>query len=186
METIRNKWQHGPTRFELPSLGLLGDSEGMLPFTAILDEDVGAEVVLVIRDNTEFMDQLRKVTPFTLKLKTGVGRNDYGPLGFLLFWIENPSDRSEPFVAFDIYINPTHSDQLRLWRTLGSQTHWHLFLIGESGEQEGFFEFENRYGLVETIDMVEKACRGIEMIDFMEAKRVFEEEHSIMDLFHIS
>ena len=186
MEAIRNKWGHGSTRFELASLGLLGDSEGMLPFMVILDEDVGREVVLVIRDNTEFMDQLRRVTPFTLKLKTGVARNDYAPLGFLLFWIENPIDRSEPFAAYDLYINPTQFDQLKVWRTLGAQTHWHLFLIGESGEQEGFFEFENRYGLVEAVETVEKACLGIEMVDFMEAKRVFEEQHSIMDLFHTS
>lgn len=186
IEPIRNKWRHGPTRFTLPSLGGLDYSEGMLPFTVILDEDVGNEVVLIIRDNTEFMDQLKRVTPFTLKLKTGVARNDYGSLGFLLFWIENPGDGSEPFAAYDIYINPTQFDQLKLWRTLGSQSHWHLFLVGEGGQQEGCFEFENRYGLLEAVDNIEEACRGIEMVDFMEAKRVFVEEHSIMDLFRVS
>jgi hypothetical protein len=186
IEAIQNKWRHGPTRFELPSLGLLNDSEGILPFTVILGDDIGTEVVLVIRDNTDFIHQLRSVTPFTLKLKTGVARNQYGPLGFLLFWVENAIDSSEPFAAYDLYVNPTERDQLRLWRMLGSQTHWHLFLVGASGEQEGFFEFENRYGLVETIDTIENSCRGIEMVDFMKAKWVFQEETTIMDLFHMS
>jgi hypothetical protein len=61
----------------------------------------------------------------------------------------------------------------------------HLFLVDADGEQQGLWEFENCYGLTETIDFLEEASSRVEMRDFGEAKRTFAEEHSIIDLFDI-
>ncbi len=183
LETIRNKWRHGQVNFAIPENGLLGILDGLFPLSVILDEEVGPEIVLILRDPTAFVEGLKALTPFTLKMKAGVGRNDFGPLGWVLFWIEDRKNKLAPFAAYDLYINPTEEDQLKLWRTLGAQTHLHLFLVDADGEQQGLWEFENCYGLTETIDFLEQACSTIPMKDFMEAKRTFAEEHSIMDIF---
>ncbi len=182
---VRNKWRHGPVRFEALQLGpVLSEYDGLLPFYVVLDPEVGTEVILIIRDQTDFMNTLKAVSPFRLHLKTGFGRNDYGPFGFFLFWIQDPANTSEYVVAYDTYVNPTNDIQLKLWRALAAQTHWHLFLVGASGEQEGFFEFENSYGLNEALNVLEQASSDISMDDFYRAKQEFQSDYSVTDLFN--
>jgi hypothetical protein len=83
---LDNKWRHEPTRFEIPYLGpVLSQFDGLLPIRVALDPDVGSEVVLFLHDQTDFMDRLKNVKPFLLHTKTGVARNEYGPVGFILF-----------------------------------------------------------------------------------------------------
>ena len=69
--------------------------------------------------------------------------------------MQNPANPAEPFAAWDCYIDPKNPVQMRLWRSLAAQTHWHLFLVGPRNEQENFFEFENNYGLAESLEATE-------------------------------
>jgi len=182
--SINNKWEHGKTCFEIPPLDdFIGMVDGLFPAPLIINPDVGEEVVLFIRDQTPFMEQLRLVRPFRLMLNAGLGRNQFAPLVFLLFWIQNPNNPAADFAAWDCYLNPKDETWIALWRKLAGQSHWHLFLVGEHGEQREFFEFENTYGLDETLDTAIRACENIPTIDFNRAKQLFMDEHSIEDLF---
>jgi hypothetical protein len=179
-----NKWRHGATRFEIPALDdYLGMRDGFLPLPVVLDAATGEEVALFVRDQTPFMAELRQVHPFRLMMKQGCARNEFGPLVFFLFWVQTPANPAEPFAAWDCYLDPKNPVQMRLWRTLAAQTHWHLFLVGPRNEQENFFEFENNYGLAESLEATEQACRDIATIDFNRAKDRFMQEHSLDDLF---
>ncbi len=183
---IDNKWQHGPVYFEGLELGpVLSHHDGLLPFRVVLDPGVGTEVILVLHDQTDFMNKLKSIMPFRLFLKTGLARNEFGPLGFLLFWIQDPANPSDYVVAYDVYLNPTEQVQLKLWRDLASQTHWHLFLVGAAGKQEELFEFENGFGLNEFVADVDERCRGIEMVDFYLARDEFANKHSVRDIFNM-
>ncbi len=143
-EQKHNKWRHGLTRFEIPALDdYMGMRDGFLPLPMILDPAVGEEVVLIVRDQTPFMEELRQVKPFRLMMKNGCVRNDLGPLVFFLFWVENLADLTQPFSSWDCYLDPKSETQISLWRNLAAQSHWHLFLVGAAGRQRGFFEFEN-------------------------------------------
>ena len=179
-----NAWLHGKTRFEIPPLDdHMGMRDGFLPMPVTLDPTVGEEVILFIRDQTPFMTELRQVSPFRLMLITGCARNDFGPLVFFLFWVADPANPAAPFAAWDCYLDPKNPTQMRLWRTLAFQTHWHLFLVGVGGQQQNFFEFENCYGLAEALDSAEEACGDIATIDFNRAKERFMNEHSIEEIF---
>ena len=91
----QNKWRHGLTHFEIPPLDdRMGMRDGFLPLPVILDPTVGEEVALIARDQTPFMEELRQVNPFRLMLKNGCARNTFGPVVFLLFWVQNPIDPS--------------------------------------------------------------------------------------------
>jgi hypothetical protein len=129
------------------------------------------------------MVELRQVNPFRLMLKSGCARNEFGPLVFFLFWVQNPLNPASAFAAWDCYLNPKNPVQMGLWRKLASQSHWHLILVGSRNQQENFFEFENDHGLAASLDTVEKACQDIATIDFSRAKARFMAEHSIDDLF---
>jgi hypothetical protein len=186
MSTLPRKlthWRHGRTRFEHPPLeDFIGMADGFFPMKTILDADVGEEVVLYLRDQTPFMEELRRIRPFRLMLKAGAGRNEFGPLCFMVFWIPNPADSDQALAAYDVYLNP-HSDiQLATWRELAAQSHWHLFLIGTGGGQRDFFEFENTFNLDETLDFVVEACGPLQLVDFNRAKAKFMQENSVNDL----
>jgi hypothetical protein len=178
-------WHHGRTRFEIPPLDdYIGPRDGFFPITVILDPEIGEEVILIIRDQTPFMDALRQVEPFRLMMKNGCARNDYGPVVFFLFWVENPADPGQPFGSWDCYLDPKNETMTRIWRTLAAQTHWHLFLVGEGGRQENFFEFENNYRLAEALDFFDEACRNIQTIDFNRARYLFMDQNTLEDLFN--
>lgn len=183
MTLLDNKWRHGPTRFEIPELPFLNLFDGFIPIYLVLDPDVGKEVVLFLNDRTEFIDTLKATKPFRLFVKTGLARNEYGSLGFLLFWIQNPKNPDDYVAAYDMYVNPTDEGQIQLWGDLAAQTHWHVVLVGPKREQEDFFEFENCYGLDEFVHAVRQGCKDIPMIDFFKAREKFGQEHSIRDLF---
>ena len=55
--------------------------------------------------------------------------------------------------------------------------------FGAGDQQKGFFEFENNYGLEQSLDSYQETCRGIATIDFNRAKRVFAGTHTLEDLF---
>jgi hypothetical protein len=62
--------------------------------------------VLYWRHQTPFIEELRRVRPFWLMLKTGAGRNPCGPVFFMVFWVPNPADPEEAFAATEAYLNP--------------------------------------------------------------------------------
>jgi hypothetical protein len=150
-----------------------------------MDEAIGEEIVLYLRDQTPFMQQLKRVKPFQLFLKAGAARNRWGSVPFLLFYIPNPTDDSEPVVAYDLYLNPNSRSQVELWRKLANQSHWHLFLVAAGNQQEEFFEFENNFRLSNSLDSLEAAWKNIQMIDFDRAKAEFGDEYSIKDLYRM-
>ena len=176
----QNLWRHGSTRFEHPPMeDLVGAADGIFPMKVLLDADVGEEVVLYWRDQTPFIEELRRVRPFRLMLKTGAGRNPCGPVFFMVFWVPNPADPEEAFAANEAYLNPHDALWVSRWRELAVQSHWHLFLIGAGNEQREFFEFENVFNLDEALDLMVRACGPIPMVDFARAKARFMEENSL-------
>jgi hypothetical protein len=181
-----NHWRHGRTRFEIPALDdYIGPRDGLFPISVILDPAIGEEVILIIRDQTPFMDELRRVQPFRLMIKNGCARNDFGPVVFFLFWVENPAQPGEPFGMWDCYLDPKNETMTRLWRPLAAQTHWHLFLVGEGGQQMNFFEFENNYAIAEALDFFDEACRDVATVDFNRARQLFTDQNTLEDLFNM-
>lgn len=177
------QWTQGKECFSHSALeDFVGRADGFFPMHANLNPTIGEEIVLYWRDQTRFMENLCRVRPFQLKLKTGMARNDFGPLAFLLFWVSNPDDPMQAFAAYDVYLNPHSQVQVDTWRQLAKQTQWHLFLVGEGGEQRDFFEFENTYALDDALDFILEACGPIPMVDFNRAKAQFMDEHSIENL----
>src|SRR5207249_3240717 len=62
-----NAWLHGPARFNPPRFPDGLDSvEGLWPMPAVINLDVGQEVVLYLKDTTPFINTLAKTSPFNL------------------------------------------------------------------------------------------------------------------------
>ncbi len=157
--------------------------DGLLPGPAVINLEVGDEVVLYLKDSTPFINTLAKTRPFNLRVHAGVARNLHGCLGFFIFWIPSPYNPLVPLVIYDAYVNPRSETQLGLWRELAFQTHWHVLLLDSKNEQRGFFEFSNTFRIQECLDAMEQGCQGIEAVDFDKAKAVFMSERPLEDLF---
>jgi hypothetical protein len=186
---LANKWRLGPTDFTIPpppfDISAAGDSF-FQPLGCTLDPAVGRETVLILYDDTPFLQQLTALHTPTLNVRTGVGRNEFGPLAFFLFWFPNPARPHEHLVAYDVYLNPENPSMVNDWRRLASQTHWHVLLADSSWTSKGFFEFENTYGLSDALDFIQEACSKVPMVDFNRAKAQFMREYSIPDMFKMA
>jgi hypothetical protein len=133
---VNTRWRHGPSSFIIPPLvDFVGPKDGIFALPAIIDLEIGEEMALYIRDQTPFMEQLRLVKPFRLMLQPGVGRNQFGPVGFLLFWVPSPADPETPFAAFDVYLNP-HNEQFTrgLWARTGMPLNRRPEVRGQTSE----------------------------------------------------
>src|SRR5262245_27490399 len=101
---MNNRWRHGPTTFSPPPLDdFVGTADGIFALPAIIDLEIGEEIVLYLRDQTPFMEDLSSVKPFRFMLRPAVGRNQFGPVGLLLFWVANPDQPETHFAAYDVY-----------------------------------------------------------------------------------
>ncbi len=150
---------------------------------AVINLEVGQEIVLYLKDTTPFINTLAKSRPFNLRVHGGVARNQFGCLGFFVFWIPSPFNGRVPLATYDLYVNLRNETLLGMWRDLAFQTHWHMLLLDRKNEQRGFFEFINTFRIHEFLDEMENYCRGIPVLDFDKAKAEFMAEKSVEDLF---
>jgi hypothetical protein len=183
-ESKSNSWMHGPARFKPPALpGGLAIPDGLVPVPAIINLEVGEEIVLYLKDSTAFINTLAKTRPFDLRVHGGVARNQHGCLGFFVFWVPSPFNPLVPLVIYDIYLNLRSETHLGWWRELAFQTHWHLVLLDRKNEQRNFFEFVNTFRIDVFLDEMQRYCEGIEVLDFDKTKAEFMATKSVEDLF---
>jgi len=159
---------------------------GILPMPVIIDPTVGEEVGLYWLDTTSFIHELSAIRPFQIFLRGGLFRSTHGPLMWLLFYVPNPKPEPQPFASVECHINPCDPKQVSVWRRLSNQTHWHLTLLGAGNKVAEFFEFDNVFGLEDSLDMLEQACRGMVVTDFMAAKQEFWNRFTMEDLYTMS
>lgn len=185
MAVLNNRWTHGKSTFALPPLPAeFRDAEGIVPWNFALDPKTGSETVLLLIDRTPFVKELAIVKPFDLRLKTGLVRTSHGPLLFLLFYVPNPRNPQIAFSAIDAHANPHSPQHMLIRRDLARQSHWHLILVGANDEVVDLYEFENVFGLGDTLDQVQVACNGMPKGSFTEAKAEFCAKHTIDDLLY--
>jgi hypothetical protein len=67
--------------------------------------EIGEEVLLYIRASRQEVNRLTKLNPFRLRLNAGVARNEFGPLGFLLFWVPYNTSPGNAVAIYDLYVN---------------------------------------------------------------------------------
>ncbi len=183
-EAKNNAWLHGPTRFKpfrFPSG--MDFVEGLLPMPVVINLEVGQEVVLFLKDKTPFINTLAKTHPFKLRVHGGVARNQFGCLGFFVFWIPSPFNERVPIATYDLYVNLRDEKILGMWRELAFQTHWHVLVLDRKNEQRNFLEFTNTFRISDFLKEMEEYCRGIPVVDFEKTKSQFMAEKSVDDLF---
>ncbi|MFA4829322.1 MAG: hypothetical protein WC855_12360 [Thermodesulfovibrionales bacterium] len=178
---LDNKWKHGKAHFELPQLPpVMVASPGIKPISAVLDNKVGEEIVLLI---TEPQDKVREfegrnITRFMLK--AGLVNTAFGPVCWLLFYFPDPLSGGQ--VTYENTINPKAHDQLSIYEKLSNQKYWHVVIANDAGEVVNFFEFPNEYGLSDTLHQVKSVCSNMQVTDFIAAKAEYESKYSIDQL----
>ncbi len=184
MKSHNTKDTIGSGHFEVgsfpPSLAAM---DGLVPLRVVIDPSVGEEVALYWLDRTPFIHKLAAIRPFKFFLRAGLFRSDFGPLMWMLFYVPNPAPKPQPFASIECHLNPFDPSLVSPWRRLANQTHWHLTLLGANNEVADFFELENCFGLTETLNTMDEACRGMRATDFMRAKQAFWDRYSMDDLY---
>lgn len=179
-QAFDNRLRNAQRTFEADFPGLeeiLGARFG----TVILDEQIGPESVLMLKDPTPAVYELKR-EPFELRLKSGIAHTSKGPILFLLWWLP-PITNGKPFALFEQLLNPAHRGVLEGLNHLSRQTHLHVLLIGPRKQLVGLYEFENVFGFDEFIWFVEKACTEYVSMNFDAAQAEYERTYDLMKLF---
>lgn len=174
----------GKQCFEFGSCELFDRSPdgGMMPVTAVLEDQIGSETVLLLIDKTPFIHEVAKVRPFDLHLKTGLVRTHNGPLIFMLFLLPDPWNPGEVFATWECHVNPFEPAHMNPFRDLARQSHCHVALLGKDAHVVDLLEFENRFNLDLSLPGFEQACRGLPHGNFDLAKMEFCERYTTDDL----
>lgn len=185
--TLQNKLSQ-PYYGELPPDFPFDDlpESGILPVQMTFEERIGTETALWIFDKTPFIDEIAKVRPFQLRLKTGLVPTSHGPIGFLLFYVVDPRSAGSPFVMYDYHLNIYDPASLSPWHDLARQSHWHVLVLNAEGKQVECFEFENNFGLASTLQRMQEVCEREKPGDFQRAKAEFCEDFSLEELYAAS
>ena len=181
---IDNRWKHGAVHLELSELPpILIASQGIKPISAILDVNIGEEIILLITESTSKAKEYegRSITRFMLKV--GLVNTSYGPVCFLLFYFPDPLTGVQ--MTYEYTINPKDDQQLSVYEMLSNQKYWHVVIADDSGSVGNFFEFPNEYNLSDTITQVKNTCQNMRVTDFIAAKSEYEREYSIDQLLAI-
>lgn len=173
-ETRNTRWRHGPAFFEPPRFpAIYADAGGLVPVKGIINMEVGEEVLLYIRTTNRAVERLTKVKPFRMRVNYGVARNEFGPLGFFLFWIPYSISPTNAIAIYDLYVNLANESLMAMWMELAYQTHWHVFLLDQQDKQHGFWEFTNTFRLSTALRDMMDYCNGVPSVDFDKAKEKF-------------
>ncbi len=68
-------------------------------------------------------------------------------------------------------------------RQVAKQTHLHLLLIGPDQALLDVYEFESTFGLEKLISVSESACKDYPGMDFVAAKKEYDQAYDLMQLF---
>jgi hypothetical protein len=179
-QTKDTKWRHGSAYFEPVRFpAAYANAGGLVPVKAVINIEVGEEVVLYLRISNPLLARLAKIKELQLRLNCGVARNEFGPLGFLLFWVPFRNSPQNALTIFDLYVNIANEALMSMWRELAYQTHWHVFLLDEHDMQRNFWEFTNTFRLDQALNEIVAFCGALPVIDFDRAKEKFIAESSL-------
>lgn len=181
---LENKWKHGKVHFELSQLSpVLIASPGIKPISMILDNNIGEEIVLLITEPKELAKDFegRDITRFMLKV--GLIKTSYGPICFLLFYFPDPLTGGQ--ITYESTINIDDYEHISIYKQLSIQRYWHVIIADDTGEVVNFLEFPNEYGLIQTFNQIEDACKNMKVINYTAAKYEYEQKYSIEQLLEM-
>lgn len=188
MKTMRNtKWNDGPRGLDLgPLPPELAEFTGIMPTTAEVDSRVGPELLLTVFDGSISRTDIEALGTAQLHIAAGMVAMEGGPLGYLVFMIPNPAGGGEPWAAYEMTMNPHDARHLGPFVELARQSHWHMAIVGEGLSVLDVLEFENRYGLHDTLEQFVEAAQELPCLDFDLAKAEFEATYTIADLWNMA
>ena len=179
---LDNKWQHGTVHFILPALPAdVIQSIGLKPVPLIVDPHVGTEIVLLITEHRDRANTFKSSRVTQFFTKSGLANTSFGPVCWLLFYFPHlPGGQ----ITYENILNPKDDQQLHVYERLAKQDYWHVVFADQQGEVINFFEFPNRYGLLEVLRQIKEVCSNLEVSDFSAAKAEFQQTYNIEDLIN--
>jgi len=172
-------------RATIPRLDdLVGRKMGLFIEPAVIDPEVGEELIFFLRGNKPTIEKILGIDPsqLILEMNAGFKTNPHGLVAFIVFWVRDAKDISETPIASSItFFNPNKKSEVSFWRRLADAGHWHLFLM-VGNKMRNIIDYNNKrdkFELHKKIDMVIGRSSGIPTGDFDKARKLFLKEYPI-------
>lgn len=132
---------------------------GLHPVSMTLSKVIDEEIVLVLIDDTDFIDTISNTTPFNFYFKSLVVSTSGGPVAVFVFYV-SMNKYSRPIYIHDISFNPTITQNYQPWLDISKQTHVHLLLVNKFEMTVNLFEFVNNFEFDVAVEVIQKATIG--------------------------
>ena len=186
MNKKNNKWPEEVSHFVVPQTppGFF-TNPGIYHLQIKAFEEVGYETLLILYDDTDFINEIAAVQPFQFELSPFAVNTTYGPIAGFLFWVVSPSNRNEPFCLFDKPIDISKAYSLEPWKELAGQTHLHLLLLNKQQEIVDLFEFPNSFTFDEAIEIFQNLDKN-RIVNYDMAENEYFDRYPLRYLYEVA
>ena len=183
-ERIDNRWTGGTVNLAFPPLAPedIG-ANGARCLEVEFQKGRGTELFLCIFDQAPWAHQYGSVKELTAFTTTLAVNTDAGPVAIILWRLARGA---ETLVHYEHYLDPLHEPTRRLLGRIENQSRLKIVLRkNQSGETEGFWEFDNTFAMGEFAERVAEACRGMQAGPFDQRVDLVKRQYGVEDLIKI-
>ena len=170
--TKQNKFPFGMRKFSLQGVSADSPTPSIFFELASLDARIGTEAVLVLKEDREFLNELKQRGPLKLQVNAGAANTTSGPILFMLWWFP-PLTNKRPYASYELLFSPLKTEPLEI---ASRQTHIHLLIVDEFNQVFDVVEFENVYQLERLVEAASKIRPYLTRYDFARARSAFFQE----------
>jgi hypothetical protein len=185
LKTCNNKWTLGNVELIMPPMPEdFMKQPGMYCLHTTFDKRIGKEVVVVLYEDTEYINELKKIKLFKFNMSSLTINTSYGPVGVFIFYFDDPLQKDKSIAIFEKPVNIADYNHLKPWLELADQTHIHVILVNKLYEVIGFYEYENTYNFEKAIDIFMKLNPEL-VSDFNKALEEYNKDYSLEYLYQL-
>lgn len=182
---IDNRWTGGSVNLVFPPLAPEDVGANGARFLEIeFQRGKGCELFLCIFEETQWARQygaVKELTAFTITLAVNT---DVGPVAIVLWRLARGP---ETLVHYEHYLDPLHEPTRQLLGRIENQSRLKIVMRdNQSGETEGFWEFDNTFAMGEFAERVSAACKGMSAGPFSQRVDLVKRQYRVEDLIKVA
>lgn len=181
---VDNRWTGGSVNLAFPPLAPEDVGANGARFLEVeFQKGRGTELFLCIFEQAPWARQYGSVKELTAFTTTLAVNTEAGPVAIILWRLARGS---ETLVHYEHYLDPLHEPTRRLLGRIENQSRLKIVMRdNQSGETEGFWEFDNTFAMGEFAERVAEACRGMHAGPFDHRVDLVKRQYGVEDLIKI-
>ena len=176
-----NEWKGGNIHLEVPPLPPERKfTSGAMLDKLTVDPSVGEETALFLLDDPDFAKQLGTQRQFNLDAASGMVRTSAGLIAYVIWSVSNELGH---LVDYEHPLNPFDIGTVQLLSGTAQQSHLKVIILDSfNSKVEGFYQFENIFGLEDLASGIATTIGNEQPADFTATQAAMQSEFTLAEL----